>query len=113
MKQWKTRKTQSRKKEIKIMDDPKQQILTRKKLKELLEQVDPHEAMEAEVENLLLDLSDDFICNVTRSACQMARHRQSEQLEIKDLQLVLGIPFLALTLAGYLEIIIGLSMCRE
>ena len=37
-----------------------------------------------------MDLADDFICNVTKSAAQLARHRQSDTLEIRDLKLVLG-----------------------
>jgi transcription initiation factor TFIID subunit TAF12 len=69
----------------------KNQILSRKKLKELLEQVDPDERLDGEVESTLLELADDFIVNVTKYGCQMARHRQSDTLEVKDLQAVLGI----------------------
>ena len=70
------------------MDSPTP-IVSKKKLKELLEQVDPLEQLDAEVENALLEIADEFIGNVTKSACQMAKHRQSDTLEIKDLQFVL------------------------
>ncbi|KAI3659795.1 hypothetical protein MP638_002752 [Amoeboaphelidium occidentale] len=66
------------------------QILGKKKIKELLQQVDPSERVEPEVEQILLEMADEFIDNVTRLGCQLARHRQSDTLEVKDLQMVLA-----------------------
>lgn len=38
----------------------------------------------------LLSIADNFIENVVSSACQMAKHRKSNTLEVKDVQLCLG-----------------------
>ena len=38
----------------------------------------------------LLSIADSFIENVVSSACQMAKHRKSNTLEVKDVQLCLG-----------------------
>ena len=39
----------------------------------------------------LLSIADNFIESVVTSACQMAKHRKSNMLEVKDVQLCLGL----------------------
>ena len=67
------------------------QVLTKRKLQDLLNEIDPTETMDEDVEETLLQLADDFIENVINSSCQIAKHRKSSTLEVKDMQLHLGI----------------------
>lgn len=39
---------------------------------------------------VLLQVADDFIENVVAASCQLAKHRRSNTLEAKDVQLYLG-----------------------
>lgn len=63
------------------------QILTKRKLQDLLHEIDPTETMDDDVEEAVLQIADDFIENVINSSCQIAKHRESNTLEVKDVQL--------------------------
>jgi len=66
------------------------QILTKRKLQDLLHEIDPTETMDDDVEEALLHMADDFIENVITASCQLAKHRRSNILDVKDVQLHLG-----------------------
>ncbi|CAJ0915625.1 unnamed protein product [Ranitomeya imitator] len=72
------------------VDKPLMTVLTKKKLHDLVREVDPNEQLDEDVEEMLLQIADDFIESVVSAACQLARHRKSNTLEVKDVQLHLG-----------------------
>ncbi|GJJ06143.1 hypothetical protein Clacol_000332 [Clathrus columnatus] len=59
----------------------------RKSIQELVSSIDPNVRVEPEVEDLLLDIADEFIDSVTNFSCRLARHRGGDTLEVRDLQL--------------------------
>uniref|UniRef100_UPI00358F3B67 transcription initiation factor TFIID subunit 12 n=1 Tax=Myxine glutinosa TaxID=7769 RepID=UPI00358F3B67 len=62
-------------------------LLSRRRLQELVHEVDPNEQLDDDVEELLLQMADDFIESVVSAASQLARHRKSTTLDVRDLQL--------------------------
>ncbi|XP_046566154.1 transcription initiation factor TFIID subunit 12-like [Haliotis rubra] len=64
-------------------------VLDKRRLQELVKEVDPLEQLDDDVEDVLLQIADDFIENVVSASCQIAKHRKSNTLEVKDVQLYL------------------------
>ncbi|XP_033279597.2 transcription initiation factor TFIID subunit 12-like [Orcinus orca] len=72
---------------VECLSPENNQVLTKKKLQDLVREVDPDEQSDEDVEEMLLQIADDFIENVVTAAYQLARHRKSSTLEVKDVQL--------------------------
>lgn len=62
-------------------------VLDKKRLQDLMKEVDPLEQMDDDVEEMLMQIADDFIDNVVSASCQIAKHRKSNTVEVKDVQL--------------------------
>ncbi|KAJ2750498.1 Transcription initiation factor TFIID subunit 12 [Coemansia aciculifera] len=69
------------------LDVGSSRILSKRKIQELVSEIDPTERLEPQVEDILCDIADEFIESVTTFACKLAKHRKSDALEAKDLQL--------------------------
>ena len=64
-------------------------MLDKKRLQELVKEVDPHEQLDEDVEELLLQIADDFIEQTVVASCALAKHRKSPNVDVRDVQLVL------------------------
>uniref|UniRef100_A0A6G1SBA2 Transcription initiation factor TFIID subunit 12 n=1 Tax=Aceria tosichella TaxID=561515 RepID=A0A6G1SBA2_9ACAR len=60
-----------------------------KRLQDLVNEVDPDEQLDEDVEEVLLNIGEDFIDAVVSSACEIAKHRNSNTLEVGDVRLCL------------------------
>ena len=67
-------------------------VMHRQSLQKLLQEVDPQatEKLNPDVEDVLLDIVDEFVETATRFSCDLAQHRGGSSLEAKDLKLHLG-----------------------
>lgn len=66
-------------------DDDK--ILNKQRLQELVKEIDPNEQLDDDVEEMLMQITDDFIENIVGAGCDLAKHRNGTVLEVKDLKL--------------------------
>jgi transcription initiation factor TFIID subunit 12 len=64
-------------------------ILDKSRLQELVQEVDPNEQLEEDVEEMLLLIADDFIESLVSTSALIAKHRKSSTLDVKDVQLAL------------------------
>lgn len=67
-------------------------VLTKRKLTELVNTIGADEGdgkttIDGDVEELLLDLADEFVLSVTSFACRLAKHRKTESVDVRDVQL--------------------------
>ncbi|XP_011560050.2 transcription initiation factor TFIID subunit 12 [Plutella xylostella] len=67
--------------------DQATQLLSRPRLQELVREVDPTVQLDEEVEEMLLQLADDFIDTTLNAACALAKHRHAPTVELRDVQL--------------------------
>ncbi|KAL1583956.1 hypothetical protein WHR41_07430 [Cladosporium halotolerans] len=68
-------------------------VLSKRKLDELVRQItgstSQQDGLSPEVEEAVLSLTDNFVDNVIQKACQLAKLRQGQTLDVKDVQMVL------------------------
>ncbi|XP_074651634.1 transcription initiation factor TFIID subunit 12-like isoform X2 [Tubulanus polymorphus] len=62
-------------------------ILDKRRIQELVKEIDPLEQLDDDVEELLINIADDFIENIVNASSALAKHRKSNTLEVKDVQL--------------------------
>lgn len=60
---------------------------SRAMIRDLVSTMDPEMRIEREVEDMLFDIASEFVESVTNFSCRLARHRGSDTLDVKDLQL--------------------------
>lgn len=59
------------------------------RLTELVKEVDPAEQLDDDVEDVLLQIADDFIEQTVSQACALAKHRKAGTIDVRDVQIVL------------------------
>lgn len=55
-----------------------------------MKEVDPNEQLDDDVEDLMLEMSNDFVEEMVQAACVFAKHRKSKTVEAKDVKMFLG-----------------------
>ncbi|XP_075146314.1 TATA-box binding protein associated factor 12 isoform X2 [Haematobia irritans] len=64
-----------------------QPILTKPRLLELVREVDTTAQLDEDVEELLLQIADDFVEDAVKATCAFAKHRKVSKVEVRDVQL--------------------------
>eukprot|EP00053_Salpingoeca_punica_P006654 m.62322 g.62322 ORF g.62322 m.62322 type:complete len:231 (-) comp13792_c0_seq1:347-1039(-) len=67
--------------------DAKKGVLTKGQLNDLMRKIDSNQTLDADLEEALIAMANDFVERVVTSSCQLAKHRGSDMLEAKDVQL--------------------------
>jgi transcription initiation factor TFIID subunit TAF12 len=70
-----------------VTQDGDTRLLSKRKLQDLVKSIDPDERLEPDVEELLMEVADEFIDSVLQQSCKIARHRRGQMLEVRDVQL--------------------------
>ncbi|CAF0825663.1 unnamed protein product [Rotaria sordida] len=65
-------------------------LLDKRAIQELIKQVDPMMQIDEEVEDMLIQIAEEFVDSTLTASCQNAKHRKSNTVETKDVQLYLG-----------------------
>ncbi|KAL6521121.1 hypothetical protein OROGR_017690 [Orobanche gracilis] len=74
-------------------DEFSDRIVSKRSIQELVNQIDPSEKLDPEVEDILVNIAEDFVESklrkscflITTFGCSLARHRKSTTLEAKDI----------------------------
>ncbi|KAJ5080519.1 transcription initiation factor tfiid subunit 12 [Anaeramoeba ignava] len=71
-----------------ISNQPNSQgVSSRKKLKDIISQIDSQLTYDLRVEDFLYEVLDEFVEKITQQACDFALHRNSKDLEDQDIHL--------------------------
>ncbi|KAK4790043.1 hypothetical protein SAY86_017347 [Trapa natans] len=70
-----------------VNDESCTRIISKRTIAELLNQIDPSEKLDLDVEDVLIDIAEEFIETITTFGCSLAKHRKSTTLEAKDILL--------------------------
>ena len=77
-------------------DPSEQPIVAKTTLKKLADQLPGKEKLDADVEDLLSNIAEEFVREAIRSSARLSKHRKGDMLELKDVQLFLGTLFFAI-----------------
>ncbi|KAG8376693.1 hypothetical protein BUALT_Bualt09G0090400 [Buddleja alternifolia] len=68
-------------------EESSSRIVSKRSIQELVNQIDPTEKLDPDVEDILMDIAEDFVESITTFGCSLAKHRKSTTLEAKDILL--------------------------
>ncbi|CAF0918648.1 unnamed protein product [Rotaria sp. Silwood1] len=69
--------------------DNDRSLLDKRAIQELIKEVDPMMQIDEEVEEMLIQIAEEFVDSTLTASCQNAKHRKSNTVEAKDVQLYL------------------------
>jgi len=69
--------------------DNDRSLLDKRAIHELIKEVDPLMQIDEEVEDMLVQIAEEFVDSTLLASCQNAKHRKSNTVEAKDVQLYL------------------------